>query len=190
VARPPPSAEQQAVAFMPLARTLAWRAARRYRIPFDPVLSDALLGLTHAIARCGPGRPLAPYARQLIVGEILHGVRDRVGQRGAHERGEALITTIPLGEDPQAGGIPLEERYPQQLSTPDPAPRTVKSISLWAAVAALPARERKMIVLRHRADLTQTQIAEHLGCTQMSVSRGLQRAYARLAAGGVTRPDV
>jgi RNA polymerase sigma factor (sigma-70 family) len=179
--RPPPSAEQLARRYEPLARTLAWRAARRYGLSFDLAYSDALLGLTLAIARCTPGRPLAPYARQAIVGEILHGVRDRVGQRTAHERGDALVTTIPLEDPLWPGAETLEERYPVQLSTPDPAPRVTESLTLWAAVAQLPRREQVMIALSYRADLTQTEIAQRMGTNQMMVSRVLTRAYAHLA---------
>jgi len=48
-------------------------------------------------------------------------------------------------------------------------------------VAALPERERRVLFLRFARDLTQTEIAEQVGCSQMQVSRLLRRAIARLS---------
>jgi RNA polymerase sigma-B factor len=44
----------------------------------------------------------------------------------------------------------------------------------------LPARERRILVLRFFGDLTQTQIAEQVGLSQMHVSRILTQTLARL----------
>jgi RNA polymerase sigma-B factor len=40
--------------------------------------------------------------------------------------------------------------------------------------------EREVILLRFAADLTQTEIAAHMGCSQMQVSRLMRRGLARL----------
>jgi RNA polymerase sigma-B factor len=48
------------------------------------------------------------------------------------------------------------------------------------AVRALPARERVILGLRFVDDLTQAEIAERLGISQMQVSRRLRRSLARL----------
>lgn len=48
-------------------------------------------------------------------------------------------------------------------------------------VDALPERERKVLFLRFARDMTQTEIAEQVGCSQMQVSRLLRRAIARLS---------
>ena len=42
------------------------------------------------------------------------------------------------------------------------------------------ARERRVLVLRFVEDLTQTQIADQIGVSQMQVSRILRRALSRL----------
>lgn len=176
-----PSPDELAREYEPLAYAMAARACRRHRLPFDVVFSDAMWGLAKAIRRCTPGRPLAPYASSVIAGEILHGIRDRVGQRSAHERGEALVESVPLDGDVRRRDVePLEERYPQQLTSPDHAAMVADTVSLWAAVATLPAAEQEMIRLTYRTDLPQTQIAERMGVNQMAVSRGLARAYASL----------
>jgi RNA polymerase sigma-B factor len=51
---------------------------------------------------------------------------------------------------------------------------------LDALVAALPVTTRQMLRLRFEEDLTQQQIGERLGVSQMSVSRTLRRALADL----------
>lgn len=52
--------------------------------------------------------------------------------------------------------------------------------SLSPLVKQLPERERKILVLRFFDDLTQTEIAERLGISQMHVSRLLSRSLRRL----------
>ena len=53
----------------------------------------------------------------------------------------------------------------------------------------LPPREREILHLRFAEDLSQTEIAGRLGCSQMQISRLLRRALARLqAVAGVDAP--
>lgn len=47
---------------------------------------------------------------------------------------------------------------------------------------ALPARDREVLFLRFARDLTQSEIAERIGCSQMQISRILRRTIARLGA--------
>ena len=53
--------------------------------------------------------------------------------------------------------------------------------ALGPALAALDERSRRIVLLRFRRNLTQTQIAAEVGISQMHVSRLLSRALARLA---------
>jgi RNA polymerase sigma-B factor len=55
-------------------------------------------------------------------------------------------------------------------------------VTIGAAARGLSQRERQVVLLRFAEDLTQTQIAERIGVSQMQVSRILRRALARLAA--------
>ena len=50
------------------------------------------------------------------------------------------------------------------------------------AMAALPARERRILHLRFVGNLTQEQIAARIGISQMHVSRLLARSLAALRA--------
>jgi RNA polymerase sigma-B factor len=61
------------------------------------------------------------------------------------------------------------------------------SVTISAAARELSARERRVLVLRFVQDMTQTQIADEIGVSQMQVSRILRRALARL--GEITQLD-
>lgn len=54
-------------------------------------------------------------------------------------------------------------------------------VTIALAAGQLPAREREVLVLRFVQDMTQTQIAEQVGVSQMQVSRILRRAIAHLS---------
>lgn len=52
--------------------------------------------------------------------------------------------------------------------------------TIFAAAQCLPERERQILFLRFTADLTQTEIADRVGVSQMQVSRLLRRSLQRL----------
>lgn len=54
-------------------------------------------------------------------------------------------------------------------------------LTIGAAARQLAPRERQVLMLRFVQDMTQTQIAEQVGVSQMQVSRILRRALARLS---------
>jgi RNA polymerase sigma-B factor len=54
--------------------------------------------------------------------------------------------------------------------------------SIAPLLRRLPARQREVLVLRFVQDLTQSEIATRVGCSQMQVSRLLRRAVATLSA--------
>jgi RNA polymerase sigma-B factor len=54
------------------------------------------------------------------------------------------------------------------------------SVTISAAAKQLSARERRVLALRFISDMTQTQIADKIGVSQMQVSRILRRALGRL----------
>jgi RNA polymerase sigma-B factor len=56
--------------------------------------------------------------------------------------------------------------------------------TLRGTLEALPARERLILRLRFEEDLTQAEIAEKIGVSQMHVSRLLRRSLDRLSAAG------
>jgi RNA polymerase sigma-B factor len=56
--------------------------------------------------------------------------------------------------------------------------------TLRGTIHALPARERQILELRFGQDMTQAEIAERVGVSQMHVSRLLRRSLDRLGAAG------
>jgi RNA polymerase sigma-B factor len=67
------------------------------------------------------------------------------------------------------------------LGTEDAAlGRVDDQATIFAAARCLPANEREVLYLRFGEDLTQSEIAERVGVSQMQVSRLLRRSLARL----------
>lgn len=58
--------------------------------------------------------------------------------------------------------------------------RMEERVTVFAAARHLPAREREILYLRFGEDLTQSEIAQRIGVSQMQVSRLLRRSLARL----------
>jgi RNA polymerase sigma-B factor len=60
--------------------------------------------------------------------------------------------------------------------------RVEASVSVERAMRALPERERQIIQLRYGAELSQAEIGNALGISQMHVSRLLRRSLDRVGA--------
>ena len=58
--------------------------------------------------------------------------------------------------------------------------RVHDQVTIFSAARHLPAREREILFLRFGEDLTQSEIAERVGVSQMQVSRLLRRSLAQL----------
>jgi len=64
--------------------------------------------------------------------------------------------------------------------TDDIADASSEQSDLRRALKALPARQRVVLVLRYWQDLSETEIADLLGCRQGTVKSRASRAYAQL----------
>ena len=86
----------------------------------------------------------------------------------------ASLDVPSSADDP---GEPLSSR----LGGPDAAMSQVDDlVSVSPALAALPERDRELLRLRFFDNLTQSEIAARLGCSQVHVSRLLARALERV----------
>ncbi|WP_049578908.1 RNA polymerase sigma factor SigF [Streptomyces sp. SBT349] len=74
------------------------------------------------------------------------------------------------------------------IGSEDPAMELVEDFhDLAPLIAGLDERDRQIIHMRFVEELTQSQIGERLGCSQMHVSRLLSRVLARLRDGMLVR---
>lgn len=83
---------------------------------------------------------------------------------GGEEEGDGLLLGDTLGGDDD--GFDLVEHR----------------VSIAPLLAALRPRERELLFMRFAREMTQTEIAEHFGCSQMHISRVLRRVLDRLGA--------
>jgi RNA polymerase sigma-B factor len=95
---------------------------------------------------------------------------------------EANHNRRPLSLDRPTGGEDSDEAAPSEwIGTEDEGFELVEGrIALDSALPFLDERERLVLRLRFVDDMTQSQIAERVGHSQMHVSRILRRALARI----------
>lgn len=168
--------EQRSLAerYVPLAERIARRMSLR-ESDRDEVRADALFGLVKAALHRRPDAPFRPYAQRCIEGAILHGRRARAGgDRAQWQRRTPRPTLVSL-DGPMAEvahAVPDEQAISPY--------RAAEYAELWRLVDGLPAREGLAIRLYYEQDLTQTEIGQALGFTQMQASRVLSQARDRL----------
>ena len=63
---------------------------------------------------------------------------------------------------------------------PAPLPAPPRDEALWAAVHALPPRQRAAVLLRHSADLPHRDIAGVLGCSEEAARSALHEGLDKL----------
>jgi RNA polymerase sigma factor (sigma-70 family) len=76
----------------------------------------------------------------------------------------------------------LRRRRPVVMAPPvsDPTDAVALRLALAAALRSLPRRQREVVVLRHLADLPETEVARALGITPGTVGAHLHRGLAAL----------
>lgn len=102
-------------------------------------------------------RPIA-YARRILVNRALSGSARRTRQR------QELTTPLPSERAAAAGGV-------YEIDGQD---------ELMGALAALPPRQRAVLVLRYFLDLPEAEVAAALKCSLGTVKSTASRALARL----------
>jgi RNA polymerase sigma-B factor len=102
---------------------------------------------------------------------------------------DAMATTtaqhvVSLDAGP-SGSVAAEEQsawYERVGAEDDGYERVEWQGCLGHGLRALPARDQQILALRFEGELSQAEIAERIGCSQMHVSRLLRRALDRLRA--------
>jgi RNA polymerase sigma-B factor len=90
---------------------------------------------------------------------------------------EAAVAYEPVSLDSSPGADEEDETWAQAVGHEDPAYEIVEhGATLAPAMKALPERERRILQMRFVEDMTQSQIAEKIGISQMHVSRLIRKA--------------
>lgn len=121
----------------------------------EDLVQEALLKVYRRWRREAMATHPEAYVRRVIVNEFLSTRRRRSST-------EVAMSTSQLPESPMTGGSPVER------------------LTMWQALATLPDRQRAVLVLRCYEDLTDREIADHLGCAEGTVRSLAARAYATL----------
>jgi RNA polymerase sigma-B factor len=148
-------------------RGWSMRVPRRLK-ELDSSISTAVGLLSQEL--CRAPRPSEIAARlDIAVSEVIEGLQ-------VHDAYRCLSLDEPLGTEPEDGSL-----YASALSEPDPGVALVEDReALGPLLDALAERERKIVLLRFFGNMTQTQIAQEIGISQMHVSRLLTATLKRL----------
>jgi RNA polymerase sigma-B factor len=145
-------------------RTWSIRVPRRVQ-EMRLAITAANNALTHTLGRSPTVADIAAHLN-VTEEEVLEGLE------GAHAYTATSLST-PINQD---GG-----ELGDNLGGEDPGfALTEFRVALAPAMAELDERERTILTLRFHGNLTQTEIAERIGISQMHVSRLLTRALAKL----------
>jgi RNA polymerase sigma-B factor len=90
---------------------------------------------------------------------------------------EAAVAYEPVSLESSPGGEEDDDSWAQSVGDHDPGYELVEnSVVLAPALRALPPRERLIVHMRFVEDMTQSEIAERIGISQMHVSRLIRKA--------------
>lgn len=129
----------------------------------------------------------------LVIGGDREAVRDAVAEafsKAYADWGRIAAMASPTGWVYRVGLNELrrrgrrrrvEVRLLRQRSVPPPVAPPDVDPELWAAVAALPPRQREVLVLRYVADMRERDVAAVLGISVGAASAALVAARRRLA---------
>jgi len=96
---------------------------------------------------------------------------------------EAAVAYEPVSLDTSPGAEDDDETWAQSVGADDPGYKLVEyGATLAPALKALPERERLILHMRFVEDMTQSQIAERIGISQMHVSRLIRKALEAMRA--------
>jgi RNA polymerase sigma-B factor len=138
-------------------------------------VSDALGALPARLGRAPRPRDVAK-----ALGVPVEDVLEAMEAATAYET-TSLDAPRPSSDDDGAW------TYGDSLAEEDPGFELVElGDTLRGSLAALPERERLILRLRFERDMTQAEIAERIGVSQMHVSRLLRRSLDRLSAAGAS----
>ena len=131
-------------------------------------LDQVVEGLYHKLGRSPSTKEVAE-----TLGESEEDVLETIDAQSAYD---AVSLEQPRSDDHEGS-----DTYADTIATEDERYDLVEhQASIAPALNALPARDRLVLHLRFAEDLTQSEIADRIGVSQMHVSRLIRRAITRL----------
>jgi RNA polymerase sigma factor (sigma-70 family) len=112
------------------------------------------------------GCPFASYVYKHLSGEIRHFIRDGMDVMRSPREG---ARTVVYSTDTLSGSIDFPDREIQDSHR-----------SVEIAVGELPERDRQIVELIYFQGWTYKQVATHMGCSPVTVSRRLKDIHANL----------
>lgn len=107
---------------------------------------------------------------------------EEISEKFGYDKADVLFAMetsqfmLSLSDSPDEDGSPLEDRIAGAKS-PD---ENLDAMMLKDAIATLPEREKKIIILRYFRDKTQSEVAKELGISQVQVSRTENKILKKL----------
>jgi RNA polymerase sigma-B factor len=135
-------------------------------------MQEARAQISHAVTVLSAENGRSPTVREIAesTGLSMDEVLDALAA-GSAQRPGPLAAPGSEGEEDAGAVVGVEEQGYEQAEA---------RATLDAGLSALPARERVILHLRFEEGLTQSQIAERVGVSQMHVSRLIRRALEAL----------
>jgi RNA polymerase sigma-B factor len=137
-------------------------------------LKERAVDIEHATRRLGARLGHAPGVAELSAELEL----------GREEIADAIAARSAIGTEsldaPRYGGDDGDLTYAEAIGAEDPGFDFDHAPGLRRSLRSLPEQERMILHLRFNEDLSQAEIADRVGVSQMQVSRLLRRALARL----------
>jgi RNA polymerase sigma-B factor len=145
------------------------------RVPRD--LQELALRVDQTVTRLSLGRRRSPS-----IGELARAVE--VSEEQVLEAMEAMGAYRAGSLDvPRSAREEESESVAEAIGTQDPGyERAEERATLEPLMASISERERTVLRLRFSDDLTQAEIGERIGVSQMQVSRLIRQALSRLRA--------
>ncbi|HXE45789.1 MAG TPA: SigB/SigF/SigG family RNA polymerase sigma factor [Conexibacter sp.] len=152
-------------------RSTAWNLHVPRGVQEDVLrVRDAVARLTHQLGR-------APRVSELVEET---GLDEEAISEALHARAVQAMTSLdqPAGSATDEGNATLGELIGVDDDGFDLAEYQA---DVGPLLRALPPREREVLFLRFARDMTQSEIAARIGCSQMQISRILRRTIAQLS---------
>lgn len=151
--------------------------ATAWNLHVPRAVQEDVLSMRRASEQLGQQLGRAPTASELAdcTGRDLEAVSEALDA-------SSMQATVSLDQPRAAQGEDGDTTLAELIGADDDRLDLIEHEATVAPlIRALPERERLILFLRFACDMTQSEIAERVGCSQMQISRLLRRALVRLS---------